>query len=87
MDFKDLKIEDVHSVYSGRPGCMCGCKGNHWHAEGQATNDYDRENPRQVARVFNFFKKNPALVEFNDDYRTFFWITTETREFVVYLED
>ena len=24
-----IKLEDVKMVYSGKPGCMCGCRGNY----------------------------------------------------------
>jgi hypothetical protein len=27
-----ILIEDISSVYSGRPGCCCGCRGKHTYA-------------------------------------------------------
>lgn len=29
----DLVAEDVTQVYSGRPGCACGCRGEHYRPE------------------------------------------------------
>ena len=28
-----LQVSNVISVYSGRPGCCCGCKGTHYYPE------------------------------------------------------
>ncbi|MCK9569119.1 hypothetical protein M0R72_09270 [Candidatus Pacearchaeota archaeon] len=29
IKIKSIKVEKVMSVYSGRPGCCCGCRGKH----------------------------------------------------------
>lgn len=55
-----VQIADVRSVYSGKPGCMCGCRGKHSYAgahreeagqnRGYAVSD-DEVNNAQVTRV------------------------------------
>lgn len=59
---KDLKLEDILSVYVGKPGkCCCGCSGNHYYASqhierSNKSHGYDcsdRINDAKVKRVFN----------------------------------
>ncbi len=33
MDIQAITPAQVVSVYSGRPGCMCGCRGKHYYGE------------------------------------------------------
>lgn len=28
-NLKGIKIENINRIYSGKPGCMCGCRGNY----------------------------------------------------------
>lgn len=30
---KNLKIDKIDSIYSGKPGCMCGCRGKYHESE------------------------------------------------------
>lgn len=68
---KPIQIEDVVSVYSGRPGCCCGCRGKHTYRsstreEGTKLRGYkvwDKEvSDRTVARIVNKVNKDPATV-------------------------
>ena len=45
MDINDVEVSDVARVYSGRPGCGCGCNGKY----------YDAPN-KMVKRVLNKLK-------------------------------
>jgi len=67
MDIQKLTKEDVLRVYSGRPGCRCGCKGtyrapacNAKQAEASCGYKLDDEDisDRQVTRVLNVLKRN-----------------------------
>jgi hypothetical protein len=48
IPIKELKpIEEVTQVYSGRPGCACGCRGK-----------YFDKGSKMVKRVYNLFTRN-----------------------------
>lgn len=79
MDAALMVLANVMSVYSGRPGCMCGCRGNHRYA--RAHRDLagrDRGYPvldedvsdRSVARIFNLFlaHRDDAEIDGNHAY-------------------
>ena len=59
-----IDVTKVGEVYSGRPGCACGCRGKYYHSstphegyvEGDATDD------KMVARVVKLFNANLELV-------------------------
>lgn len=68
-------IDTVESVYSGRPGCMCGCRGNHRYASMRAAAASERRgcdvdvNDAQVKRVLKILRDVPATdLEFGDRY-------------------
>lgn len=49
-------------VYSGKANqCMCGCKGKWTYALNQATQSYQNENPRVVARHSNYVLNHPDV--------------------------
>lgn len=43
-----IKIEEVEKVYSGKPGCACGCRGKYW------------ESGPMVKRIVKMFNEFPA---------------------------
>jgi hypothetical protein len=48
ISIKELKpITEVAQVYSGRPGCACGCQGKYYDA-----------GHKMIKRVYNLFEKN-----------------------------
>lgn len=51
FDILKVTTEMVVRVYSGRPGCGCGCKGTY------------SESQRSKTIILNKLKKNPMLVE------------------------
>ena len=69
---KVIKMEDVARVYSGRPGCACGCKG-----------DY-KDSPKAITRMVNKFNKNLIdVVEGGNNLS----IENDTRLNILYLKD
>lgn len=77
-----IKVEDVVQVYSGKPGCMCGCNGKHHYAEryrgqGKALTGYDPGddafNDRSVAIIVAKLNKlglPPEFPETREEYVT-----------------
>lgn len=54
IDATKLTIDDIERVYSGRIGCMCGCRG-----------DY-KDSPRSKKIILNKILKS-RIVEVSDD--------------------
>jgi hypothetical protein len=55
---KNLLSRDVREVYSGKPGCMCGCRGKYstnpaHKAEADAERGYEQEVGKQSMRMVN----------------------------------
>lgn len=44
MDINQINVSDIKRIYSGRSGCMCGCRGKYTEGKG-------------VSRIFNNMKK------------------------------
>jgi hypothetical protein len=67
-------LENVEKVYSGRPGCMCGCRGRYTTPE---------QSARSVKILFNKVMNHPdRIVEPGNA-----WLNTGTRNLVVYFKD
>jgi hypothetical protein len=66
---------NVDQVYSGKHGCMCGCRGN-YHKEGA-----------MVTRLYNKVMGNPAHEEHTVTGCHYAVLKTETRNYVVYFKD
>jgi hypothetical protein len=72
------KVDDVMSVYSGKPGkCCCGCAGSHrYNSSHQAAagthRGYavtaDEVNDRQISMVLLLLKKHYMIAEGSDTY-------------------
>ena len=67
-----LTTDDIMQVYSGKPGCRCGCNGKYsvnpkYLAEANKDRGYDHDpedlNLTQVKRVLNILKKHPNMVD------------------------
>ena len=87
---QSMSTDDVLSVYSGRPGCCCGCKGKHrYNSKYQDVASVDRGynvdddevNDTQVKKILNLIKNNESIVEDNGDHIA---LQTETRLYIVY---
>jgi len=76
-------LANVQKVYTGKPGCMCGCRGKYSYARGCEEGYDDQVNERSVKILFNKVMNNPAhIVEDNVAY-----VETATRNLVVYFKD
>lgn len=79
-----IDVNKVSKVYSGRPGCACGCRGNYFSSskfpsEGKVVND------KMVARVVKLFNDNLDKVEDYGD-GIFVYNPSENRTYTVYTE-
>jgi hypothetical protein len=75
-NIKEINIADVAKIYSGKPGCMCGCKGRY--VEGE-----------KALRLLNNMKKfldlSPEIDEgFDLDGKKYVAAENEQRLYVVY---
>jgi hypothetical protein len=67
-------LANVEKVYSGRPGCMCGCRGRYTTPE---------QSARSVKILFNKVMNHPErIVEPGNA-----WLNTGTRNLVVYFKE
>ena len=76
-------LANVEKVYSGKPGCMCGCRGKYSYAQGCGDGKYDVVNERSVKLLFNKVMKHPD-VKTEPGYA---FVDTGTRNLVVYFKD
>lgn len=86
-----LSMDNVVSVYTGRPGCCCGCRGNHRHntkfQTGDRVQSYSVFNDRQCRKVIKMLKTWVMLDELlgmfdvQNDYIAF---QTESHLYVAY---
>lgn len=82
---KSITSDMITRVYSGRPGCMCGCLGSYW------TNPKFKDasssvcDTRQVSRILNRILKDPRAV-LQDGYILYISnLVSKEREYVAYL--
>lgn len=85
MDIKDVTVDMIARVYSGLPGCGCGCKGKY----------YDAPH-RMVKRVLNILQgldedqrtpgSDGGKRKFGYQPGIFFW-ETDVRYYWIYLKD
>ena len=83
-----LTPDKLTAAYSGRPGCACGCRGQHYKA-GETPNDN-----RQIARILHVIQKahETHIIEpdANSEGLTYvpgshFAFDTNARNYVIYL--
>jgi hypothetical protein len=53
------KEEEIMEVYSGKPGCMCGCRGDYWSRSPEYQVNYKRGTPEGQRRIKMF----PAMLK------------------------
>ena len=85
-------IDNIISVYSGKPGCMCGCNGNYrYHPEmveeagkrrGYAV-DEDEVSARSIKTIITKIKNAGALVDEGNEGKYIF-AETATRVYTAY---
>jgi hypothetical protein len=74
--FNSITPAMIDQVYSGKPGCMCGCNGTYW------------KTGRMVKKVLNILKQHPhAMVQ--DGYIIYidYPQQCDLRNYVVYLKE
>ena|SRR5690348_4415596 len=67
---KALSIEHVAKVYSGKPGCMCGCNGNYRYLSAEYFQRFgpgygtaeEEVNPQQVKKLLHLIQDNAKEV-------------------------
>lgn len=67
-------LQNVKQVYSGKPGCMCGCNGKY---------TTPAESTRSAKIIYNKVMNNPARI-IEDNYA---YVETATRNLVVYFNE
>jgi hypothetical protein len=71
-----INVNEIKRVYSGKPGCMCGCNGKYTGPE---------ESMRSVKIIAGKLARDPATQY--DDKAKCFYLQTKTRMLAAYLED
>lgn len=92
---RKLKIEQVESVYSGRHGCCCGCRGKHSYREDLidrgvelrgypfTAEDCSNRNVNRIITTINAaIYQNDSAVEVNEDYVAY---DSLTHTYIAYL--
>lgn len=79
MDTTTLNGREVVQVYSGRPGCACGCRGKH-----TKRNREDLQGMKTIARHVATIKKLIADGAKPDTDENYVAVQTESRLYVAY---
>lgn len=76
-------IEKVSRVYSGKPGCMCGCRGKYWP---KTQNDTHTANDKKmIKKIYKLFTENMAnLITYNTTGCNFVSYDLPTKKYVIY---
>ena len=78
-----LTLANVQKVYSGKLGCMCGCRGKYSYAQGCEEGYDDQVNERSVKILFNKVMNHPERKMDGNDIA---YVETSTRNLVVYFK-
>lgn len=84
----DTSRSNVLKVYSGRPGCMCGCNGN-WTYPVGGQNDVGYEvtqNDRVVSRIYNKVFASDDQQQLDVPGTKCVYVETGTRNYYVYFK-
>jgi hypothetical protein len=74
-NMQTLDLSKVIRVYTGKPGCMCGCNGKY---------EDKQSSPRSVAIITGKLQRNPNTQY--DALAKCFYVHTKTRNLVAYVE-
>jgi hypothetical protein len=69
---KRIEFNRIQKVYSGRPGCMCGCKGKY------------SDSDRSKKIIFNKIARNPDAQV--DEHAKCIYVETDTRMLAAYFD-
>ena len=79
----DIRADQVKQVYSGRPGCACGCRGNYSENRGAIT-----VSLKKYAAALAEGRKVETIEASAGDGPILFWDNEEgTRTYTIYLKD
>lgn len=73
----ELSPEHIESVYSGKPGCACGCRGNHSKSEASI---------RTILRNMRANQAEKKIEDNLDNTGKIVSTETETRLYIAYLK-
>lgn len=59
---RELLPDHIFQVYSGRPGCACGCQGTYYCSSAEGAEDSTTYNPKEVTRISRLVAKDPRTV-------------------------
>lgn len=62
-----LDVSKVAKVYSGKIGCMCGCKGKYSYNEGVAHEDWQGEVNVRTVKMFTRQVMSDPAVQYEDN--------------------
>jgi len=77
MNLNDIRISDIRRVYSGRPGCGCGCRGTYYEA-----------GHNMVKRIYRILSKSPDT-KFQSAYTSegIFYLENDKRYYWIFLKE
>lgn len=84
-----IDLQDVSSVYSGRPGCACGCRGKHTYASAHrgypvTDNEVSDRTVKMMVNKMNKLISDPCNeIDYGGSYVA---CETCTRLYIVYLK-
>ena len=87
VNIKSLRpISDIKRVYSGRPGCACGCRGTYYPSKESKPTKKDLSMFKRIQKIF---QENLPNVYTWEDYKDQFIAldTSETRTYTIYYKD
>ena len=79
-----LDVSKVATVYSGKTGCMCGCKGKYTYNEGVAHEDWQGTVNVRTVRMFTRQVMSDPRVKYEDNYM---YVEADGRIKVVYFKE
>lgn len=79
-----LNVDKVAKVYSGKMGCMCGCKGKYSYNEGVAHEDWQGAVNVRTVKMFTKQVLAHPDVKFEDNYA---FVEANGRIKVVYFKE
>jgi hypothetical protein len=85
-NIQDLTPSDITRAYSGRQGCMCGCKGKYYVAtpRGDSAGAFSIVNPGMVTKVLRTIQANEEAANMEAD-GSCVYLDLGGRSYVAYL--
>lgn len=82
-----IDIKKVSRVYSGKPGCMCGCKGKYYSMSATKENPHVNVNPSMVSKVVNILNDGEAKFNSHGSVERYAYLQIGNRSYVAYFTD